>query len=103
MNTAVVNIRVDTQVKRKAKRVAQQLGFSLSALINGYLNHLVRTKAVDFTLEERPSEYLLKSLEKTQKDIQNGRFSPLFDNSDEAIAWLNNPKAKYADQLRKKI
>ena len=44
MNTAVVNIKVDPKVKKQAKKVALELGFSLSALINAYLRQLIKTK-----------------------------------------------------------
>ena len=57
MNTAVINIKTDVRVKTQAKKIASELGFSLSALINGYLNQLIKTKVVHFSaLDETPSE-----------------------------------------------
>ncbi|MBI3485997.1 type II toxin-antitoxin system RelB/DinJ family antitoxin [Candidatus Daviesbacteria bacterium] len=97
MNTSVVNVKIDPQTKKKAQDVAEQLGFSLSSLINAYLKQLIRTKTVNFSaLEENPSEYMLNSLKEAEEEIKRGEISPAFDNADEAIAWLN----KNEDQVR---
>lgn len=102
MQTAVINIKTEPKIKKQAHEIAKNLGFSLSSLIDGYLRQLIRTKAVDFRLEE-PSEYMIKSLNEAEADIKAGRVSPSFDNTKDAIAWLHDPKAKYANQLRKKV
>ena len=73
MNTAVINIKTDPLLKTKAQKVASELGFSLSSLINAYLKQLVQTKTVSFSLEEKPSKYLLKSLKESEEDIKAGR------------------------------
>ena len=68
MNTAVINIKTNTKVKAQAKKIASELGFSLSALINGYLNQLIRTKTVHFsTTEEKPSEFMVQALRNQKK------------------------------------
>lgn len=100
MNTAVINIKVEPTIKKKAQKVVEELGLSLSGVINGYLRHLVKTKTVHFSLNEQPSEYMIKSLEEAGEDIKAGRVSPTFNNAKDAISWLRNPKAKYANQLR---
>lgn len=100
MNTAVVNVKVNPQVKKEAQKVAEDLGFSLSALINGYLKQLIRNKTIVFSsVEEEPTDYLLESLRESQEDIKTGRVSPTFKNANDAITWLNNPKKKYASKV----
>ncbi len=100
MNTAIINIKVEPTVKKQAQRMAQQLGLSLSGIINGYLRHLIRTKEVYFSLSEEPTEYLIQALREAEKETKEGLVSPAFDNANDAIAWLKNPKAKYANQIR---
>ena len=96
MNSAVVNIKVEPKLKKEAQRVAEKLGMSLSAIINAYLNQLVRTKTINFSVsDEEPSEYLIEMLRKSQEDIKAGRVSPTFDNIEDEIAWLNDPNARY--------
>jgi len=97
MNTAVINIKTNPEVKAKAQKVAEELGFSLSSLINGYLKHLVKTKTVHFNTSEEPTEYLIQALKESEKDIKAGRVSPSFDNSEDSIKWLNDPSARYAN------
>jgi len=89
MNTAVINIKTNPQVKAKAQKVADELGFSLSGLINAYLKNLIQTKTVYFSLtSEEPSEYFLEMLKESEKDIKAGRVIS-FDNGDDAIKYLN--------------
>ena len=89
MNTAVVNVKVDPQVKKEAQKLAEDLGLSLSGLINAYLKQIIRTKTVSFsTAAEEPSEYLIKSLKESKADIEAGRVVS-FDDPDKALAFLD--------------
>jgi len=73
MNTAVINVKVDSRVKAKAREIAGELGLSLSAYINASLRELVRSKAINFSLVEEPSDYLIESIKKSEEDIKAGR------------------------------
>lgn len=59
------------------------------------LRQLVRTKSVSFSLSEKPTQYLLKALRNSKKDIKKGFVSPAFDNTQDADKWLDNPKRQY--------
>lgn len=98
-NATVINIRTDTKIKNDAQEVVEKLGLNLSAVINAYLRQLIRTKTVSFSLNEEATDYLLKTLKQSQKDIKNGFLSPSFSKADEAIKWLNKSNKKYASQL----
>lgn len=88
MNTSVINIKTDPEIKANAQRVASNLGFSLSSLINGYLKQLVKTKTAHFSLNENnPSEYMLNALKESERDIKMGR-SRKFASSKAAISFL---------------
>jgi addiction module RelB/DinJ family antitoxin len=99
MDTAVINLKVGTGVKAEAQRVAEEMGLSLSALIKGFLHQLVRTKTVAFTLREEPSEYLLSTLKESRRDIEAGRISPAFGETDKAVDWLRRESKKYAGKV----
>lgn len=90
MKTAVINVKTNPKIKAKAQKVAAELGFSLSALINGYIRQLVKTKTVYFSAKnvEEPSEYLIQALKESEADRRAGRVSPGFDNAKDAIDWL---------------
>ncbi|TSC88286.1 MAG: Uncharacterized protein G01um10147_191 [Microgenomates group bacterium Gr01-1014_7] len=103
MNTAVINIKIEPKIKRQAQTAAEEMGISLSSLINGFLKQIIKTKTFTFRAAEEPSEYFIQSMKEVEEEIKNGWVSPTFDNSEDAIAWLHDPKAKYANQLRKKV
>jgi len=88
MNT-IVNIKVEPKIKIKAKKIASDLGFTLSGLINAYLKQLIRTKSAFFSLnEERPTPYLLEAIKEADAERKNGR-NYSFTNSKEAIKFLD--------------
>lgn len=91
MNTAVVNIKTEKELKIKAHKVADELGLSLSSILNAYLRQLVRTRSVYFDAAvEKPTEYLLKTLKVSEKERKGGKASPIFSESEEAISWLRD-------------
>lgn len=103
MNYAIVNLKIDPKTKKEAQLIASEFGVPLSTLLKSYIKQLIRTKRVVFDVSEEPSEYLIKSLEEAKKDRRKGYVSPVFDNTKDAFAWLDNPGRKYENQLRKKV
>ena len=99
MNTAVINIKVNPKVKTQAQQVVEELGLSLSGVINAFLKQLVRTKSVSFTASEEPTEYLLKAIAESQADVKAGRVSPSFTNAEDAISWLHKKGKKYEAKI----
>lgn len=95
MKTAIINVKTEPEVKTRAQKIADEMGFALGSLINGFLHNLIKTKRVEFTAyeHEEPSEFMIKAL----REAEEGPISPRFDNADDAIAWLKNPKRKYAN------
>lgn len=90
MNTTAIYIRTEPKVKAKAQKVAKELGFSLSSLVNAWLRQLIKTKTVNFSArEEEPSEYLIKAIKDAEEALKKGKASPVFDNAKDAIAWLH--------------
>ena len=90
MNDAVVTIKVDSQTKREAQKTAYELGMPLSVVIKAFLKQFIKTKSVEFSArDEKPSEYLIRTIKQAEKDLKEGKASPVFDNSKDAIAWLH--------------
>ncbi len=88
MNTAIVNIRVETVLKKQAQKVAGELGISLSAIIHGFLKQLVKTKTVTFSATEEPTEYLVQALKESREDIKAGRVIS-FEKPENALSYLD--------------
>ncbi len=92
MNTAVINIKTEPLVKKQAQQVAQDLGLTLSSVINAFLKNLIRNKTINFSLNENPSPYLIRQLKNSKEDIEKGKISPTFSNTKDAIKWLISDK-----------
>lgn len=93
MNSAIINIKTEPSTKKQAQKIASDFGLSLSALINAYLKEVIKTRRVEFSLDEKPSPYLVKILKKAEKNLKEGKGSPVFDNAGDAITWLHKKAA----------
>ena len=88
----VINIKTDKDIKQHAQKVAEELGLSLSAVVNAYLRQFVRNKEVHFTAAPRMSAELEGYLGHIEEDIQKKRnFSGPFSSGEEMDRWLNSP------------
>ncbi|MBF8250032.1 MAG: RelB [Candidatus Levybacteria bacterium] len=88
MNTAVINIKTEPEVKIEAQKIARELGVSLSSLINSFLKHFVKTKKITFSAREEPSAYLKAVIKKARENRRQGKSSPVFDNVGDSFKWL---------------
>ena len=93
METEVINLKVNSKLKKDGQKLAKGLGLSLSSLIKSLLSQAVREKKVELELE--PTPYLEQMLKESKEDQKAGRVSPKFDNVKDSIAWLNDPNARY--------
>ena len=89
MNTAVINIKTTPETKTEVQKVAKELGVSISSLVNSFLKDLVRTKRVTMRADEKLNKQTLAAIKKAREDRKKGLASPIFDNADDAIAWLH--------------
>lgn len=100
MNAAVINIRTDINLKMAAQEVADNLGFSLSSLVNAYLKSLVKTKTVYYSDVEEPNEYLKAAIREAEEDLRLGRTSLGFSDAKSGIAWLKNKRRNYVGKVQ---
>lgn len=80
----IINIKADKEVKEDAKKIAKEMGFSLSAIINAYLKQFIRNKEIHFSTVPKMNPELENLLSKTEFDIQRERnlSSPLSNKKD---------------------
>lgn len=88
MNTASLHIKIEPDIKEQAQKTADELGLSLSAVMKALLKQFVRTKQLSVGVREIPNEYLIRSLEQSEKDIKAGRVTS-FKTGQEALAYLD--------------
>jgi addiction module RelB/DinJ family antitoxin len=94
MKTVLTTFKTDPKVKEEAKKIAAELGFSLSAILNAYLKKFIREKSIYFTANEEPTEYLINSIKEAKEEIKRGEVSPGFDNAKDAIDYLRKERKK---------
>lgn len=90
---AVINVKTDKAVKKNAQKIAEELGLSLSAVINAYLKQFVRNKEAYFSLSLAPwmspgLKELLGEIEKDLKEKKN--LSPAFSSPQEMDNYLDS-------------
>ncbi len=88
MKTAILNVKVDEQVKRRAQAVAGAFGIPLSTLVNAYLIELAETGQIHFSAVEVMTPQMEKLIERAEKEIKAGEVSEPFNTTEEAIAYL---------------
>lgn len=88
MKTAILNVKVDEGVKKRAQAVAGSFGIPLSTLVNAYLIELGETGQVHFSAVEIMTPRMEKLIEQAEKEIKAGETSGPFETSEEAISYL---------------
>lgn len=66
----IINIKTNEEIKKEARKIAENLGLSLSAIINAYLRQFIRNKEIYFSLTNKMSSGLEELLGKIELDIQ---------------------------------
>jgi len=87
----LINIKTDREVKEGAQKIAQELGLSLSAIINASLKQLVRNKEVYFSVAPRMTPYLENLIKEAKKDYKAGKnIAGPFATAKEMDIYLNS-------------
>lgn len=94
MKNAIIILKTEPAVKAKAKKVAADLGFSLSAVLNGYLVNFIHSKRINFgNRAENPSEYLKEAIKEATEERKKGNYFS-FDDPQKAIAFLDKIRTR---------
>jgi addiction module RelB/DinJ family antitoxin len=87
----LINIKTDPEVKKNAQKIANELGLSLSAVINASLKQFVRNREVYFSMIPKISPEFEKLLGNIERDIRlKKNLSKPFSSAKEAIVYLNS-------------
>lgn len=89
MKTSVLNIKIDPKVKRDAQKVALELGFSLSAIVNASLKNLARSKTISYSLLE-PTDLLKNAITSARADRSNKKSITSFSNATDMMKSLRS-------------
>lgn len=88
MNTAVINVKLNPSLKIQAQNIAEELGLSLSSLVNACLKQVVRARTVTLSAAEEPTDYMIKTLKESKKNKREGKIVS-FKNNDEVFDYID--------------
>ncbi|MDP3052056.1 MAG: type II toxin-antitoxin system RelB/DinJ family antitoxin [bacterium] len=87
----MINIKADKEVKESAKKIAKELGLSLSAIINASLKQLIKNREVCFSAMPRMTPYLENIIQEAKKDYKAGKnIAGPFATAREMDKYLNS-------------
>lgn len=90
MNTTTIHVKIDTQTRNEARKVAGEFGFTLTALVNALLKQITRTKQLYLNVEkEEPTKYFKQLMREADEDVKAGRVVS-FKNGKEAVRYMNS-------------
>ncbi len=90
MKTTMINIKADKEVKEQAQYIAEELGLSLSAIINASLKQFIRERKVEFSVAPRMTPYLEKIVGEARADWKvKKNISGPFTDSDAFMRHLS--------------
>ncbi|MCX6720254.1 MAG: hypothetical protein NTW11_00350 [Candidatus Staskawiczbacteria bacterium] len=86
----ILNVKVDSEAKEKAKEIALQMGVPLSTIINANLREFIRTREFSVKLEPRLKPEVEKELIRMSKEYHKNpkKFAYSFNSAAEAIKFL---------------
>lgn len=88
----VISVKVDKDVRDRARKVAKKIGVPLSMVVNQQLKQFSFDRRIEFSEPLIPNAKTRKILDEALRDIREGRedkFSPMFNNVEEMDAWLD--------------
>lgn len=88
MNTTVISVKLDKDVKASAQEVAKSAGLTLSSLVNAYLRQVSATRRIELYAPEPMTPKLEKLIAEVEAELKDGKASNEFANVDEFLADL---------------
>ena len=89
MKTAI-NIKADRDVKNKAQKLAEELGLSLSAVVNASLKEFIRNRSVYFSALPQMNGSLERVIRQAEQELAAGFAKGPFTSAEELIADLRS-------------
>jgi addiction module RelB/DinJ family antitoxin len=88
-NTAtILNIKTDKKLKAEAKKVADDMGLTLTTVVNSMLKQFVHEKEITFSTNDyRPTKWLREAITESRREFESGK-TKIFDNVDDFLADL---------------
>jgi len=84
----MINVKVESELKRKAQKVAAELGLPLGTIINNYLRTFIVEQQVVFEKPLVPNKATAKILDRALADIKKNKNLVSFKDNEEMDRYL---------------
>lgn len=82
--TSAINVQVDSETKKQATDILNDLGLSMSTAINLFLKQIIKRDGLPFEVTNpKPSRELIKALKEAEDIISGKKQVPSYSNREE--------------------
>lgn len=81
--TSAINIQIDSETKRKATDILNDLGLSMSTAINIFLRQVIKKDGLPFEVNNNSNDDLLDAIEEIRDIINNPQNYPSYTNRED--------------------
>jgi len=85
-----VNLKIDVHVKERAQKRAEELGLSLSSVVNATLSQFARTGVLELSVAPRITPHLEELVIEARKEYLAGETSGPFSTADDLMKHLTS-------------
>ena len=85
-----VNLKIDTDIKKKAQKTAKALGLSLSSVVNASLIQFARTGELNISTSSKMTPYLENIVKQAREEYAKGETEGPFSNTKDFMRGLNS-------------
>ena len=90
MNTSILNIRTEPDIKKEAESIYKELGMNMSTAVNIFLRQSIRCNGIPFELRlDEPSGSTIEAIEEAENLLHNPK-SPRYSSMKDLKAALEN-------------
>jgi addiction module RelB/DinJ family antitoxin len=86
----VLNLKIDKTTKTQAANLANEMGLTLSAVVNSFLKNYIRTRTIQLTAEPKMTPYLEEIIRLANSE--QSEESKQFTSSKELVNWMKQQK-----------
>ena len=85
-----INIKIDPTIKKNAQKRAEELGLSLSSVVNATLSQFARTGELELSTAPRMTAHMEELVVEARKEYLAGKTSGPFATADDLMKHLTS-------------
>jgi len=85
----VLNVKIDTNLKKDAQKLAKSIGLPLSTIVNRLLEQFIIERTITFEEPLAPNTHTAKTIDQARADYKAGKTAGPFKTIDEMFDYLD--------------